>query len=75
MEFYNVKKKAKVKIADSKCVKVEYPRETSKGVQIRYGVKAVDDDGTNLTIFVSKDKYDKIKCEVAKPACKKCNKK
>lgn len=53
MEFCNVKKKAKVKITDSKCMKVEYPRETSKGGQIHYGVKAVDDDGTTLTIIFS----------------------
>ena len=40
MKFYNVKKKAHVEVADAKCEKIEYPRETSKGVQIRYGAQA-----------------------------------
>ena len=75
MKFYNVKKKAHVEIADAKCEKVQYPRETSKGTQIRYGVKAVDDDGTHLTIFVSKDAYDKLNCKEGKPAKKCCKKK
>ena len=66
MEFYNVKKRASVKVADKDCTKVEFKKETSKGVQVRYGVKAVDTDGTKLTKFVSKATYDKLKCPVAK---------
>ena len=66
MEFYNVKKRASVKVADKNCTKVEFKKETSKGVQVRYGVKAVDTDGTKLTKFVSKATYDKLKCPVAK---------
>ena len=66
MEFYNVKKRASVKVADKNCTKVEFKKETSKGVQVRYGVKAVDTDGTKLTKFVSKADYDKLKCPVAK---------
>ena len=60
IEFYNVKKKAKVKIDSSKIEKVEYDRKTSKGVQKRYAFKSVDDDGTNLTKFCSKADYDKL---------------
>ena len=60
IEFYNVKKKAKVNIDESNIKKVEYKKETSKGESIRYAFKAVDDDGTNLTKFCSKADYDKL---------------
>lgn len=60
IEFYNVKKKAKVQIDESSIKKVEYKKETSKGESIRYAFKAVDDDGTNLTKFCSKADYDKL---------------
>lgn len=66
MDFYNVKKRENVKVADAKCTKVVFKKETSKGEQVRYGVKAVDTDGTKLMKFVSKDTYDKLKCPVAK---------
>ena len=58
-EFYNVKKKAKVSIDDSKIEKVKYEKETKSGsVQVRYAFKAVDDDGTKLTKFCSKADWD-----------------
>lgn len=60
VEFYNVKKKAKVNIDASKIEKVEYKKETSKGESVRYAFKAVDDDGTKLTKFCSKADYDKF---------------
>tara|TARA_A100001015_G_C15004994_1_gene720239 strand:+ start:98 stop:286 length:189 start_codon:yes stop_codon:yes gene_type:complete len=60
IEFYNVKKRAKVQIDESNIEKVEYKRETTKGTQIRYAFKAKDDDGTNLTKFCSKADYDKL---------------
>mgnify|MGYP001357396861 FL=1 len=60
IEFYNVKKRKKVQIDESSIEKVEYKRETTKGVQIRYAFKAQDDDGTNLTKFCSKADYDKL---------------
>lgn len=62
MDFYNVKKRAHVKIADKDCEKVVYKRETATGIQERYAAKAIDDDGTKLTKFLSKDAYDKLKC-------------
>ena len=60
IEFYNVKKKAKVNIDESKISKAEYKKTTSKGESIRYAFKAVDDDGTKLTKFCSKVDYDKL---------------
>ena len=60
LEFYSVKKKAKVKIDESSVEKVEYKKKTSKGEQVRYAFKAVDDDGTKLTKFCSKADYDKL---------------
>ena len=65
IEFYNVKKRKKVSIQESDIKKVEYKRETTKGVQIRYAFRAQDDDGTNLTKFVSKADYDKVDAPVA----------
>jgi hypothetical protein len=64
IEFYNVKKRKKVSINESGIKKVEYKRETAKGVQVRYAFRAQDDDGTNLTKFVSKVDYDKVDAPV-----------
>ncbi len=71
MEFYNVKKRAKVKIADDKCEKVVYSRKTATGIQERYAVRAVDKDGCSLTKFISKETYDGLSCKAGKPAKKK----
>ena len=65
IEFYNVKKRKKVSIDESEIKKVEYKRETTKGTQVRYAFRAQDDDGTNLTKFVSKVDYDKVDAPVA----------
>ena len=66
-ELYNVRKKAKVQIDDSKCTKVIYSKKTKSGaIQEHYAVKAVDDDGTNLTKFITKAAYDSLKCKVGK---------
>ena len=62
MKFYNVKKRESVEIPESACKKVVYKRETSKGVQERYAVRAKDDDGTNLTKFLKKADFDKLSC-------------
>ncbi len=56
MQFYNVKKRGKVDILEDQLKKKVYD---SKGRK-RYAVRAVDDDGTNLTRFVSKDDYDAL---------------
>ncbi len=58
MEFFNVRKREKVDIPDDKIKKTTYGRETSR---VRYAVRAVDDDGTNLTKFISKETFNSLK--------------
>ena len=66
-ELYNVKKKAKVRIDDSKCTKVIYSRKTKSGiVQEHYAIKAIDDDGTHLTKFITKAAYDALQIQAVK---------
>jgi hypothetical protein len=61
IEFYNVKKRAKVKKSASSIEKVTYDRKLKDGsTQTRYAFKAVDDDGTNLTKFCSKSDFDQL---------------
>lgn len=61
IEFYNVKKKAKVQIAAELVEKKEYQTTTKTGKQTtRYAFKAVDEDGTKLTKFCSKADYDNL---------------
>ena len=61
IEFYNVKKKEKVQINESKVTKQSMERTTKTGkISIRYALRAVDDDGMKLTKFCSKADYDKI---------------
>ena len=64
IEFYNVKKRKKVKVDEKDCRKVIYRKETSKGIQERYAVRGVD-AGTNLTKFVGKADFDKLSCPIA----------
>ena len=60
VEFYNVKKKSKVKIDSSDVTPVKYEKEAKDGsVRTRYALKAVDSDGTNLTKFCSQADYNK----------------
>ncbi len=66
IKFYNVKKRESVEVAESKCTKVIYRKETTKGVQERYAVRSKDNDGTNLTKFVNKATFDKLSCPVSK---------
>lgn len=62
MDFYNVKKKETVSISENDITAVEYKRTTKNGKEVtRYGLRAVDDDGTKLAKFCSKDVYDKLK--------------
>ena len=61
MEFYNVKKKSKVQVSESKVSKLAIEKTTKTGKKcIRYAFKAVDEDGTKLTKFCSKSDYDKF---------------
>lgn len=59
MQFYNVKTRSKVDVADSQLKKTKYVRKTTKGDQVRYALRA-NVNGTNLTKFVSKDVYDSL---------------
>ncbi len=63
VEFYNVKKKAKVEIAEASVTAYKYERELKKSgkMSTRYGLKAVDDDGTNLAKFCNKEEHDRVK--------------
>jgi len=61
IEFYNVKKKQKVKVDANSVSKHAYEKTTKTGkLSIRYALKAVDEDGTKLTKFCSKADYDSI---------------
>lgn len=64
IKFYNVRKRESVEIEESQCYKTIYTRETSNGVQERYAIRAVDDDGTNLTRFINKATFNSSKCKV-----------
>jgi len=64
IKFYNVKKRESVEIDESKCNKVIYRKETVKGVQERFGIKSVDEDGTKLTKFCNRDTFDSLDCPV-----------
>lgn len=57
MEFYSVKKRKKVEIPDDQIKKTTYE---GRGGQVRYAVRGTDDDGTNLTKFVSKDVFESL---------------
>ena len=61
IQFYNVKKRKKVEIDESKVEKVTYDRELKDGkTQTRYAFKAQDDDGTKLTKFCSKVDFEAL---------------
>jgi len=61
IEFYNVKKKAKVQISPEKVEKKVYEKTTKNGkLSVRYAFSAVDEDGTKLTKFCSKADYDAL---------------
>jgi hypothetical protein len=62
IEFYNVKKKAKVQIPDEEVKKVKFEKASKNGViRVRYAFKAVDEDGTKLTKFCSEADYNSFK--------------
>ena len=62
VQFYDVKKRAKVDVPVSNCWKTKYERPTKDGgTQVRYAVKA-EMEGSKLTKFVSKDVWDTLSC-------------
>jgi hypothetical protein len=71
IEFYNVKKRKKVQIDEKDVQKIKYQRKTTSGeTQVRFAVKAVDDDKTNLTKFMSKADWEKLSAPEAKASVK-----
>ena len=53
IEFYDVKKREKVQIDESQVKKTKYEREGKEGkINVRYALRA-QNEGTNLTKFVS----------------------
>lgn len=63
IEFYDVKIRQKVKVDEGKVTKVTF---TTKGGQTRYGLRAKTADGRNLTKFISKAEWEKMKVPVGK---------
>ena len=60
--FYNVKKKETVSIPVEDIEAVKYKRVTKNGKEVtRYGLRAVDDDGTKLAKFCNNQVYISIK--------------
>ena len=61
IEFYNVKKKCKVQIDESKVTKKTFEQTLKSGaVKVRHAFQSVDDDGTKLTKFCSKALFDAL---------------
>jgi hypothetical protein len=60
-EFYDVKTKSKVTVADKDIYKTTFTSETG---QVRYGLRGKTSDGRPLTKFVSKETWDSMKVEV-----------
>lgn len=59
IEFYNVRKRAKVQISDDKVEKRVLESKTKEGkTRLRYAFGAVDEDGTKMLKFCSKEAYD-----------------
>ena len=62
IEFYNVRTKTKTQIDESEVEVVVYNNTTKTGKKVtRYGVKAVDSDGTKLTKFISQNTAAELK--------------
>lgn len=71
MEFYNLRTRSKVDIADGKISKCKMKRETKSGTQIRYALIG-EHDGNKLYKFVNeKDFNSKSYPEVDPPKKKK----
>lgn len=65
IEFYDVKKRAKVSVPVSQVKKKTFKRMTKNGTeQVRYAVTA-EVDGSRLTKFVSKDTWDSLDVPMA----------
>ena len=59
IEFYNVRKREKVQIADENVEKRVLESKTKAGAtRLRYAFAAVDEDGTKMLKFCKKEDYD-----------------
>lgn len=58
IDFYDVKTRQKVSIDESKVKKTTF---NTKNGQVRHGLRAKTEDGRNLTKFISKAEWDKLK--------------
>lgn len=59
IEFYNVKKKSKVKVPKEEVTAHKLEKVTKNGLsRVRYILKAVDSDGTKLNKFCNKEIFD-----------------
>jgi len=61
IEFYDVKIRQKVQVDEKNVKKVTFK---TKNGQTRYGLRAKTSDGRNLTKFVSKAEWEKMKLPV-----------
>ncbi len=60
IEFYDVKKREKVQIDEGQVRKTKYEREGKDGkTNVRYALRA-QNEGTNLTKFVSQSDWDAL---------------
>ena len=60
IEFYDVKKRERVKLSLSNCSKTTYERKLKNGqTQTRYAFRGQTSDGRNLTKFCSQEDWNK----------------
>lgn len=57
MQFYNLKTRSHVEVADQDIKKIKMTRKTKNGEQTRYALTA-EYQGSKLYKFVNKDTYD-----------------
>ncbi|MEP0765112.1 MAG: hypothetical protein HRF45_01025 [Fimbriimonadia bacterium] len=60
MQFYNVKTRQPVEVAEKDIKKQKMERKTSKGKQVRYAVTATV-DGTKLFKFINEETFKSLK--------------
>ena len=60
IEFYDVKKRQRVKLSLENCSKTTYERKLKNGqTQTRYAFRGQTDDGRNLTKFCSQSDWER----------------
>lgn len=65
MEFYDVKSRSKVKIAESAITKKKMVKKTGKGTQTRYALIGKH-DGRDLWKFVNEEVFNKMNVQEVK---------